>query len=258
MTSAPGLAENGRRSPTSRTHIFSLPTAFETADADLLDPPPPIEAVLFDFANTLFRMVPTDLFLERVWQAAGRDPAGLDSALVAAQVQTAGRLPHVVAAQHGRDTSLDAHRAATAVWFAEVPALDGLFEHVYDAIVAQESWFAYDDTAPVLRELAARSIPVGIVSDIVWDVRRDFAAIDLQDTVQAYALSFELGCEKPDPRMFGKACADLGVDPRRTLMVGDNPPRDGGAVSCGLRVFLLPSEPKMNVRGLSSVLTLLG
>jgi len=242
----------------SRSHIFSLPAAVPTPDADLLAPPPPIEAVLFDFANTLFRMVPTDRLLERVWRAAGLDPAGLDPAAVARQVRVAGRLPHVLAAQHERDTSLAAHRAATEAWFSEVPALAGIFEFAYAEVLAVESWFPYEDTAPVLRELAARSIPVGIVSDIAWDVRLNLAAYGLEDTVQAYSLSYELGCEKPDPRMFLKPCADLGVDPRRTLMVGDNPPKDGGAVSCGLRVFLLPSEPKMGVRGLSSVLDLLG
>ena len=48
------------------THLYSLPSAVETPDDELDAPVPPIEAVLFDFANTLFRMVPTDVFLRRV------------------------------------------------------------------------------------------------------------------------------------------------------------------------------------------------
>ena len=239
-----------------QAHVFSLASTASATEAELLAPPPPIEAVLFDYANTLFRMVPTEVYLQRVWQAAGKDPAGLDPAQVALEIRAAGLLPHVVAAQNGRDTSLKLHRAAIEVWFAEVPALAGLFDHAYDQILDLRNWFPYDDTAPVLRELAARSIPVGVVSDIIWDVRRDFAAYGLEDAVQAYSLSFELGCEKPDPRMFSTACEQLGVDPRRTLMVGDNPARDGGAVAGGLRAFLLPSEPKMGVRGLSGVLDL--
>ena len=259
MTSAtsPSTAD-GPAGASSHAHIFSLPVTAWTDDADLVAAPPPIEAVLFDFANTLFRMVPTELYLQRLWQETGRDPAGLDAAKVALEIQAAGRLPHVLAAQHERDTSLAAHRTATEIWFAEVPSLADVFDIAYEEILRQRSWFPYDDTAPVLRELAARGIPVGIVSDTVWDLRRDFGAHGLADTVQSYALSFQLGCEKPDPRMFSTACAELGVDPRRTLMVGDNPSRDGGAVTGGLRVFLLPSEPKVGVRGLAGVLALLG
>ncbi|MGH3415593.1 MAG: HAD family hydrolase, partial [Actinocrinis sp.] len=123
---------------------------------------------------------------------------------------------------------------------------------------AQDSWYAYDDTVPVLRELAARGVPIGVASDTVWDLRRDFAAVGLGEVVGAYALSFQLGCEKPDPRMFLKPCADLGVDPRRTLMVGDNPARDGGAAACGLRAFVLPTESRTGERGLRDVLRLVG
>ena len=241
-----------------RTHLFSLPTAVDVPDHELDGPVPPIEAVLFDFANTLFRMVPTDVFLQRVWRAAGRDITGLDVESVAREVRAAAALPHVAAAQEGRDSSAERHREATRVWFAEVPALAGVFEIAYDAVCAQENWFPYDDTAPVLRELAARGVPVGVVSDICWDVRRDVEAAGVGDAVGAYALSYQLGYEKPDPRMFLKTCADLGADPRRTLMVGDNPTRDGGAAACGLRVLILPSEPRTGERGLRSVLRLLG
>lgn len=239
------------------THLYSLPTAFEVADRDLEGAAPPVEAILFDFANTLFRMVPLDVFLRRVWQAAGRDPAGLDVPEVARAVQTAAELPHVRAAQAGRDTSVARHHEASRIWFSEVPQLADIFDLVYDAIVARESWFAYEDTAPVLRELAARGVPVGVVSDIVWDVRRDLEAIGAAGTVQAYALSYQLGYEKPDPRMFLKTCAELGADPRRTLMVGDNPVRDGGATACGLRTLLMPAEPRTGRRGLGAVLSLL-
>jgi len=241
-----------------RNHLFSLPTAVDVPEHELDEPVPPIEAVLFDFANTLFRMVPLDVFLRRVWHAAGRDVAGLDAEAVAREVRAASSLPHVAAAQEGRDSSAQQHREATRVWFSEVPALADIFEIAYAAVIAQENWFAYEDTAPVLRELAARGVPVGVVSDICWDVRRDVEAAGLGDTVGAYALSYQLGYEKPDPRMFLKTCADLGADPRRTLMVGDNPARDGGATACGLRVLLLPAEPRSGERGLRSVLRLLG
>ena len=51
-------------------HLYSLPTAIATSQADLDAPVPPIEAVLFDFANTLFRMLPTQRYLARIWEQA--------------------------------------------------------------------------------------------------------------------------------------------------------------------------------------------
>jgi HAD superfamily hydrolase (TIGR01549 family) len=239
-------------------HLYSLPTAVPTSPADLAGPVPPIEAVLFDFANTLFRSPPTEEFLGRIWARAGRDPETLDAAAVAEQVHAAATLPHVAAAQHLRDTSAERHRAATELWLAEVPAFQGIEALAYQAILDVENWYPYDDTKPVLRALAERGVPVGIVSDIPFDLRVNFAAHGLAEYVGAYALSYELGVEKPDPKMFLKACADLGADPRRTLMVGDNAPRDGGAVACNLRVLLLPAEPKTGERGLDAVLRLVG
>ena len=239
-------------------HLYSLPSAVPTAPADLAGPVPPIEAVLFDFANTLFRMLPTAEFLGRVWAEAGRSPESLDVAAVTEQVHAAGRLPHVIAAQIGRDTSVAKHRVATDTWFAEVPAFEGIMDLAYEAVMSIDYWYPYDDTATVLRTLAERGVPVGIVSDICFDLRESFAAYGLGEYVGAYSLSYELGCEKPDPRMFLKACADLGVDNRRTLMVGDNAARDGGAVTCNLRALLLPAEPKTGERGLDAVLRLIG
>jgi len=239
-------------------HLYSLPTAIPTSPADLAGPVPPVEAVLFDFANTLFRMPPTEEYLGRIWAKVGRDPETLDAAAVAEQVHAAGRLAHVAAAQHLRDTSAEKHRAATELWFAEVPAFAGIESVAYDAVLDLESWYPYDDTKTVLRTLSERGVPVGIVSDIPFDLRENFAAHGLAEYVGAYSLSYELGVEKPDPRMFLKPCADLGADPRRTLMVGDNPARDGGAVACNLRVLLLPAEPKTGERGLDAVLRLVG
>lgn len=241
-----------------RTHLYSLPTAVETPDEQLDAPVPPIEAVLFDFANTLFRMVPTDVFLRRVWRSAGRDVAELDVEAVARRMRAASELPQVAAAQVGRDLDPRRHREATRVWFAQVPQLAGIFDLAYEAVCAQENWFPYTDTVPVLRDLARRGVPVGVVSNIIWDVRRDVEAAGAGEAVGTYALSYQLGCEKPEPRIFLKACADLGVDPRRTLMVGDNPAQDGGAVACGLRALILPAEPRTGERGLGSALRLLG
>ncbi|WP_328978983.1 HAD-IA family hydrolase [Streptomyces canus] len=72
--------------------------------------------------------------------------------------------------------------------------------------------------------------------------------------IDTCVISYEQGREKPDPHLFLKACGDLGTDPRATLMVGDNPIRDGGAAACGLRTYILPSEHRTGERGLADVL----
>ena len=222
--------------------------AANLAPADLAGPVPPVEAVLFDFANTIFRMIDAEEWLRRT---------GIDEpALVVTRLAEAARRPEVAAAQVGRDTDAEAHRRAMYAWFSAVDALRGHEKAAYDRMIADDSWVPYGDTEPVLRALFERGIPVGVVSDIAWDISAHLAHHGMAHLVDAYALSHEVGREKPDPQIFLKACADLGVDPRRTLMVGDNPARDGGAAVVGIRALILPAEHRTGERGLHQVLAL--
>ncbi|MEJ2869455.1 HAD family hydrolase [Actinomycetospora sp. OC33-EN08] len=234
--------------------LFDLTAAYEPTDAQRRDPVPPVEAVLFDFSNTLFHMIDTPSWLLAVGDATGRE---IPSAATLEALADAAARPDVVAAQHGRDLSDTAHREAMRAWFAHVPALAGAEDVAVDVLRAPGTWVPYPDTAGVLDDLSARGVRVGVVSDIGWDIRVHARAAGVEHLVGTWVLSCELGVEKPDPAMFTTACAALDVDPRATLMVGDNPGRDGGAVAVGCRAFLLPSEFRLGERGLGAVTSLL-
>lgn len=235
--------------------LFDLTAAYEPTDDESRAPVPTVEAVLFDFSNTLFHMVDLPRWLARVATVSGRD---LDIDAVLADVAEAATRPDVVAAQRGRDLSEVAHREAMRAWFSRVPALAGAEDTAVDVLRAPDAWVPYPDTAEVLEALARRGIPVGVVSDIGWDIRVHARDAGLDQLVGSWTLSCELGAEKPDPAVFRAACASLRVDPRATLMVGDNPARDGGAVTVGCRAFLLPAEHRLGERGLRAMLPLLG
>ncbi|WP_018332914.1 HAD family hydrolase [Actinomycetospora chiangmaiensis] len=235
--------------------LFDLTAAYEPTPEQRRDAVPPVEAVLFDFSNTLFHMVDTADWLRSVGRATGRE---VPSEATADDLAMAAARPDVAAAQHGRDLSDDAHRAAMRAWFAQVPVLHGVEDTAIDLLRAPDAWVPYPDTADVLQALADRGVRVGVVSDIGWDIRVHARAAGVEHLVGTWVLSCELGVEKPDPTMFTTACTALDVDPRATLMVGDNPARDGGAVAVGCRAFLLPSEFRLGERGLGAVLALLG
>lgn len=56
--------------------------------------------------------------------------------------------------------------------------------------------------------------------------------------LSAVVTSEEVGCEKPDPRVFEAALARLGARASQAVMVGDDPERDiGGAHRAGLRTI---------------------
>lgn len=237
------------------TALFDLASAYEPSVDERRGPVPAVRAVLFDFSNTLFQMIDVRTWLTRVAVTTGR---GLDVDSALAEVASAGAQPDVIEAQRGRDLSDRAHREAMRAWFSQVPALAGIEDAAVDVLRAPDSWVPYPDAAEVLSELAARGVPVGVVSDIGWDIRAHAAHAGIAELIGSWTLSCELGTEKPDPALFRAACASLGADPRATLMVGDTPARDGGAVAVGCRAFLLPTEHRLGERGLRAVLDLVG
>ncbi len=96
-----------------------------------------------------------------------------------------------------------------------------------------------DGMADALCALKTRGFMLGLVADTrlktAWNVLHQHSLYDLFD---ALAISEEVGCEKPDPRIFRAALAALKIAPRdysRVVMVGNNLVRDArGANRLGL------------------------
>jgi HAD superfamily hydrolase (TIGR01509 family) len=239
--------------------LFETPSTYRPGDADMAAPVPPVQAVLFDFSNTIFQMIDLETWLRRVGAASGRlarldEPGAVTD--ISGQLRAAFRLPSVVALQEGRDLSSAQHRRAMRGWWEQVDFLRGAEEAAYRELTAPDAWVPYRDTEPVLRALRERGLRVAVLSDFAWDLRIHLAHHGLDDMIDTCVISYEQGREKPDPQLFLKACADLGADPRATLMVGDNPVRDGAATACGLRAYILPAEQRAGDRGLAEVLRL--
>jgi HAD superfamily hydrolase (TIGR01509 family) len=239
--------------------LFETPSAYRPSDAEMAAPVPAVEAVLLDFSNTLFQMIDLETWLRRVGSATGR-LAALEKpgavAEISDRLRAAFRLPSIAALQEGRDLSSDRHRRAMWGWWQQVDFLHGVQEEAYRELTAPDAWVPYPDTEPVLRALRDRGLRIAVVSDFAWDLRTHLAHHGLDALIDTCVISYEQGREKPDPQLFLKACADLGADPRATLMVGDNPVRDGGAAVCGLRTYILPAEHRTGERGLTDVLRL--
>ena len=170
-------------------------------------------------------------------------------------IQAAARTPEELAL--GRDLSAEAHRRRwTALYGAADIVAPGMAERLYNMEQDPLRWEPYSDTLGVLRHLHAAGVGLGIVSDTGWDIRpvlEHHRILDLFDTV---VLSCEHGASKPAVALFEAACADLGVDAASTLMVGDNPLTDGGAVNAGLTALVLPRWDGAGPRGIAAVLGL--
>jgi putative hydrolase of the HAD superfamily len=96
----------------------------------------------------------------------------------------------------------------------------------------------YDDVLPVLAELRASGLKLGLVSNTSRDLAafvRHFAL-----DVDAWIASGSYGKVKPSPLIFRAALELVGCEPEDALMVGDSPRDDvAGARAVGMRALLL-------------------
>jgi HAD superfamily hydrolase (TIGR01549 family) len=218
----------------------------------------PIRAVLFDFHQTLFQVEHGESWLAGACDRIGRDMTEREITSMLAEINAARDFPDVVEGQRGRDLSAAAHRKATVSWLLAAGVDEALAGALYERLLDPCGWHPYRDTADVLAELTRRGIPVGVISNTGWDIRETFAYYSVAGHVKTFTLSCEHGMEKPDPKFFRRACAELSSVPEETLMVGDNPASDGGAIEAGMHVYLFPAAPPSASRGLRAILRLAG
>jgi putative hydrolase of the HAD superfamily len=121
-----------------------------------------------------------------------------------------------------------------------------------------------------LRELYARGIPIGVVSNASGQIEatlRRSAVCQVGDgagvPVTCVIDSHVVGVEKPDPRIFGFALDALGLPPEKVAYVGDSVFMDvGGATAAGLRPFHVdpyddfPHATHERIRSLDELLAL--
>ncbi|MFI9246482.1 HAD family hydrolase [Streptomyces sp. NPDC053086] len=211
-------------------------------------------AVLFDFSGTLFRVESTESWLRAVLSETGHALPEPELIAAARALEAAGALPGGVEpvelptdladAWSVRDKSAELHRAAYTGMARRVPLPEpALYDALYERHMSPAAWTPYPDAAEVLGTLRERGIGVGVVSNIGWDPRPVFREHGLDVYVGTYALSYEHGVQKPDPRLFSIACEALGADPRRVLMVGDSRAADGGAAALGCGVHFVDHLP---------------
>ncbi len=105
---------------------------------------------------------------------------------------------------------------------------------VYDRFAEADTWRVYDDVFPTLDALSRRGLKLGVISN--WDerLRPLLARLGLAHYFSSIVVSCEVGANKPDPRLFHQATAELAVAPHELLHVGDSYAADVlGAESVG-------------------------
>lgn len=114
---------------------------------------------------------------------------------------------------------------------------DEQFTGYIDAYRAR--WRPFGDANAAVERCEAAGYEVAVLTNGGRDVQQaKLEAIGLS-ALRLFAVT-DLGCAKPDPRMYTLACERLGVQPDQTLMIGDNPVNDVDAARvAGLQALLL-------------------
>ena len=186
-----------------------------------------LEAVLFDYGDTLFHFAFDEELLEAGWEvglaAIGRD----------------GLPHHGETAQHFRENYMPLLWVPGSVDEIEYPDfIRGLLadfgievtdEELERFLLAEhEAWaparLLGDSAHALLDGLRERGLAIGLVSnafDPGWLLRRDLEQMGLAERIDVAVFSSEVGKRKPHAAIFEAALTQLGVEPEKALFVGD-------------------------------------
>jgi putative hydrolase of the HAD superfamily len=204
-----------------------------------------IDAVLFDWGDTLFHFAWDESLVEAGWEAG---LATLDRDGLPGHEDTAARF---------RERYLPLLWIPGSLDEIEYPAMvrelmEGFGIELSDDDLSRfleaehSAWEPArqlgDSTHALLDSLRERGLKTGLVSnafDSGWLLRNDLERMGIADRLDAAVFSSEVGKRKPHPAIFEAALEQLGVEPERALFVGDRRFEDvRGAKEAGMTTVL--------------------
>jgi REG-2-like HAD superfamily hydrolase len=122
----------------------------------------------------------------------------------------------------------------------DLPSRDGLRDTLYATFTDLANYAAFDDVAPMLDDLDAQGLHLGIVSNFEAWLEDLLGVLGLRDRFPVRVISGIEGIEKPDPAIFATALDRAGVVAADAAYVGDNPEFDvEPARALGMRTVLI-------------------
>ena len=188
-------------------------------------------AVFFDAGETLVHPHPTfpDLFAATL-QRAGHD---VDAATVHDRVHVIfDRFRQAAETNELWTTSPERSRRfwgeVYEIFLADlgIRDRDGLVDTVYGVFTDLANYAVFDDVVPALDRLRDAGLRLGVVSNFEAWLDGLLEQVGVRAYFDVLVISGVEGMEKPDPRIFELAMARAGVEPARSVYVGDNPEMD--------------------------------
>jgi HAD superfamily hydrolase (TIGR01662 family) len=120
------------------------------------------------------------------------------------------------------------------------PTVEAAAREIYSEWAACHHFFLYDDVPDVLRELHARGIRIGLISNSHRCLTSFQSHFALEGLFSAAVSSAAHGYMKPHPSIFETALRQASAEPAESVMVGDSVAHDvEGARRLGMRAVLL-------------------
>lgn len=204
-----------------------------------------IRAVFFDAGNTLVRMNYAAIAAELRRHGVSVTPEAIQRAEWRARV----RLDEEVFAVSFPDVSTESRAIASRYVRYLLEALGPADPGIVDAVAEWRRaynppvglWNTADpDAAAALRLVRGAGLGAGVISNSNGSVRSILQTLGLASHLDFVLDSFEVGVEKPDPRIFVLASERAGVAPGEAVYVGDLYTVDvRGARATGMDAILL-------------------
>jgi putative hydrolase of the HAD superfamily len=202
------------------------------------------EAVVFDLYGTLVHEFPAGEFHEAVravGETLGLDPDGFQEGWEATAI---GR-------QTGEFLDVEENVRMICLAFGVVPDDETLTDALAHRWALYETYFHPRPGAEeTLAGVAARGLPMALVSMCAPDTPDLWHASPLSGFVGVEVFSCEVGLRKPDPEIYLLASERLGVEPKACLYVGDGAYGEmSGAAVVGMTPVLIrdPDEDPSDV-----------
>lgn len=222
-----------------------------------------IRAVFFDAGNTLLRMNYADVAAQLTRHGVSVGPEAVQRAEWRARV----RLDEEVFARSFPDVSTESRAIGgryvryllDALGIADAAVAEALAEwrRTYNPPVGL--WNTADpDAAAALTLVREAGLAAAVISNSNGSVRSILEALGLAARLDFVLDSFEVGVEKPDPRIFALAAERAGVAPAEAVYVGDLYTVDvRGARATGMDAILLDPGGDWGARDCPTVADLL-